>query len=63
MRRRFFLQMLLMPALVFIRPRAITPVDSPLRAMLVYSDSDGRSDAALQALHDDDPTTGINYGA
>jgi hypothetical protein len=65
MLRRTFLQLLSLPALslVYLPVAATPPPDPPTRAGLVYTDSDGHSDAALQALHDDDLHSGITYEA
>jgi hypothetical protein len=56
--RRTFVQFFALPALAFLRPRALL-IDPPLRAGLIYSDDQGTVDFA--ALADGDPTTGIEY--
>lgn len=61
MQRRSFLQLLSLPALAALWPRAAQAQPSELLIGLSYTDSDGTAPALLDILKDDDLTTGIEY--
>lgn len=61
MQRRSFLQLLMLPALVSLRPRAVQAIEPELQAGLTYTDSEGTAQALLDVLKDKNLTTGIEY--